>query len=200
MKNALSLTFVVILSFNYSFCQYSLTAAIEIPEMQVFYEGIPIELYPQAIGEYTEIKLNIPNPYIAPEGSAGSNITVECTAKNSKGKEVSLGTRIFTVKRTPIPMIQWGGYKNGQSMQLITPQIQVLFDDNIPLLPGKFKFNVLNYSIVAAGFSGALEGDGEKLSDEHIKLLKNLPSGTKLAVSVKYSGVTNGIVSAMFEL
>ena len=51
-------------------------ASIETPEMQVFYEGIPIELKASATGMYKNVRMSVPSPYKAAIGSAGSIVTV----------------------------------------------------------------------------------------------------------------------------
>ena len=168
---------------TFTFCQEynSKSAIIETPEMQVFYEGIPILLNVEAFGEYKDLQLNIPNPYTAAPGTAGTAVTVTCTAINKKGKRVNLeGSRKFTVKKTPKPELSWGGFTDGSTVSALS--------------------QTLNYSIVVSGLKGSLEGTGSEISELHLEALKAISKGSKVSISVKYSGNSSGYVSAMFEL
>ena len=99
MKNVIIVGFMTISFLSYSQSEFnSKEGVIETPEIQVFYEGIPIEITAQAIG-YKEVKLSVPNPYTAPAGSAGQLVSVYCTGITLKGKDVPLGVKRFTVKK-----------------------------------------------------------------------------------------------------
>ena len=186
-----------------AFCQEfnSKSAIIETPEMQVFYEGIPILLNVEAFGEYKDLQLNIPNPYTAPLGSAGSVVTVTCSAVNKKGKRVDLeGCRKFTVKKTPKPQLSWGGFDEGTTVNVLRSNLALLYGDNIPFGKSISNFTIESYSIVVSGLNGSLEGEGSEISELHLEALKAISKGSKVSVSVKYSGNADGRVTAMFEL
>jgi hypothetical protein len=179
----------------------SKSAIIETPEMQVFYEGIPILLNVEAFGEYTDLQLNIPNPYTAAPGSAGSVIEVTCSAINKKGKRVNLeGSRKFTVKKTPKPELSWGGFEEGTTVSVLPSSLTVEYGDNVPFGKGKENFTVESYSIVVSGLKGSLEGAGGEISELHLEALKAISKGSKVSISVKYSGKSSGYISAMYEL
>ena len=188
---------------TFTFCQEynSKSAIIETPEMQVFYEGIPILLNVEAFGEYKDLQLNIPNPYTAAPGTAGTAVTVTCTAINKKGKRVNLeGSRKFTVKKTPKPELSWGGFTDGSTASALSQTLSLGYGDNVPFGKGKDNFTVESYSIVVSGLKGSLEGSGGEISELHLEALKAIPKGSKVSISAKYSGNSSGYVSAMFEL
>ena len=188
---------------TFSFCQEynSKSAIIETPEMQVFYESIPIFLNVEAFGEYKDIQLNIPNPYTAAPGSAGSFIEVTCTAINKKGKRVNLeGSRRFYVKRAPKPELSWGGFTDGSTVNVPLRTLSLGYEDNVPFGKGKDNFTVESYSISVSGLKGTLDGEGSEISELHLEALKNIAKGSKVAIQVKYSGTSSGYVSAMFDL
>lgn len=179
----------------------SKSAIIETPEMQVFYEGIPILLNVEAFGEFKDLQLNIPNPYTAAPGSAGSVVTVTCSAVNKKGKRVQLeGVRKFTVKKTPKPELSWGGFEEGKTISVLPSRLTVEYGDNIPFGKSMSNFTVESYSIIVQGLKGSLEGTGSEISELHLEALKEISKGKKVSISVKYSGTSSGYISAMYEL
>ncbi len=181
--------------------QNSITAAIETPEMQVFYEGIPCELYPQEFGEYSDIELNIPNPYVAAIGTAGTAVIVTCTGVNKKGKRVQLkGSKQFLVKKAPKPNLYLDGFSDGSMVSLLNGELKVSYDDNVPFSNSINNFSAISYCIMVTNLKGTLEGTGSRISENHIQTLKNLPVGSRISVLVKYTGTMNGLLSAIFEL
>ena len=179
----------------------SYLGAIETPEIQVFYEGIPTQLYVQAIGEYTDVQLNIPNPYTAKIGTAGSIVTVTCTGVNKRGKRVQLeGQRRFTVKKAPKPNLYIDGFSDGSMITLLKGELKVSYDDNVPFSNSLNNFSAISYCIMVTNLKGTLEGTGSRISENHIQTLKNLPVGSRISVLVKYTGTTYGLLSAIFEL
>jgi hypothetical protein len=179
----------------------SYLGAIETPEMQVFYEGVPTQLYVQAIGEYTDVELNIPNPYTAKIGTAGSIVTVTCTGINKRGKRVQLeGQRRFTVKKAPKPELYWGGNGDGSKIRILNGELKIAYPESVPLLFSKKEHQITKYMIIASNLKGSLEGVGGTLSQEHIQALKKMPNGTKVSILVNYSGENSGFITAMFEL
>ena len=179
----------------------SYLGAIETPEIQVFYEGIPCELYPQAFGEYSDIELNIPNPYVAAIGTAGTAVIVTCTGVNKKGKRVQLkGSKQFLVKKAPKPNLYLDGFSDGSMVSLLNGELKVSYDDNVPFSNAINNFSAISYCIMVTNLKGTLEGTGSRISENHIQALKNLPVGSRISVLVKYTGTMNGLLSAIFEL
>lgn len=200
MKNVIIVGFMTISFLSYSQSEFnSKEGVIETPEMQVFYEAIPIEISAQALG-YKEVRLSVPNPYTAPIGSAGSIITVQCTGITLKGKEVPLGAKKFTVKKAPKPEIYWGNSSSGEKVNEISSNLKVGYGDNVPFGIGKDNFKVEKYYIVVPGMKGALEGEGSEISELHLAVLKALPKGNKVSIQVICSGPYNGTMDGMFEL
>lgn len=182
------------LSFNF-FCQDGFL--IETPEMQVFYEGIPIELRAWASGDYKKVNLSVPSPYTAVQGMAGKTITVVCTGINKKGETVSLGSKTFLVKKAPKPQLYWNGVKSGETANKKAGILTCEYDDNVPFGPWKGKFNVDSYFIIYQGSEVALTGVGSTISDEHLEIIKNI-SGT-ISIQANVSGTFNGLVEATFN-
>ena len=179
----------------------SYLGAIETPEIQVFYEGIPTQLYVQAIGEYTDVQLNIPNPYVAAIGTAGTAVIVTCTGVNKKGKRVQLkGSKQFLVKKAPKPNLYLDGFSDGSMVSLLNGELKVSYDDNVPFSNAINNFSAISYCIMVTNLKGTLEGTGSRISENHIQALKNLPVGSRISVLVKYTGTMNGLLSAIFEL
>ena len=179
----------------------SYLGAIETPEIQVFYEGIPTQLYVQAIGEYTDVQLNIPNPYVAAIGTAGTAVIVTCTGVNKKGKRVQLkGSKQFLVKKAPKPNLYLDGFSDGSMVSLLNGELKVSYDDNVPFSNAINNFSAISYCIMVTNLKGTLEGTGSRISENHIQTLKNLPIGSRISVLVKYTGTMNGLLSAIFEL
>jgi hypothetical protein len=200
MKKIFFVSFLSISILSYSQSEFnSKTASIETPEIMVFYEGIPIEINAQAIG-YREVKLNVPNPYTAPAGSAGQIVSVFCTGITLKGKEVPLGRKNFIVKKAPKPEIYWGNSSSGEKVSEISSNLRVAYGDNVPFGIGKDNFKVEKYYIVALGMKGTLEGEGSEISELHLGALKALPKGNKISIQVICSGPYNGTMDAIFEL
>jgi hypothetical protein len=200
MKNMFFVSFLSVSILSYSQSEFnSKTASIETPEIMVFYEGIPIEINAQAIG-YKEVKLSVPNPYIAPPGTAGKSVTVQCTGITLKGKEVTLGSKTFVVKKAPKPELIWNGQSSGSTTTSVGPNLLVRYGDEIPFNASKSNFEVTGYYIVVAGVNGVLEGEGSQISDLHLKALKNLEKGSQVSIQVNVSGVYNGVVDGIFEI
>lgn len=201
MKRIILIGLMSISTFSFSQEYNSKSAIIETPEMQVFYEGIPILLNVEAFGEYKDLQLNIPNPYTAALGTAGSIVEVTCTAINKRGKRVNLeGSRRFYVKRTPKPELTWGDFENGSTIGMLSSKLAVGYEDNVPFGNEKGQFIVESYLITVFGLKGSLEGEGSEISELHLEALNNISKGNKIAIQVRYSGSSSGIISAVFEL
>jgi hypothetical protein len=172
---------------------------IETPEMLVFYEGIPIELKAWATGDYKDVRMSVPSPYTAAKGSAGSVVTVMLTGTDSEGDAVALGSKKFMVKKAPKPALFWAGLEDGARANRGSGVLACRFGDNVPFLPSKGYFSILNYSITVEGLQGSLEGIGSSISSAHLEILKGMPEG-KVSISVRVTGAYEGIISARFIL
>jgi len=173
-------------------------AVIETPEMQVLYEGIPIELRVAATGEYKEVRMSVPSPYTAPEGSAGSIITIYITGVDLDGNYVSLGSRKFFVKKSPKPELRWNGISDGGKALKSAGSLSCSFGNNVPFSPSKGMFSVVNYSITMDGIKGSLCGSGSVISAQHLKILRDF-KGANINIQVRYTGTGEGLVSAIFK-
>lgn len=172
---------------------------IETPEMLVFYEGIPIELKAWATGDYKDVRMSVPSPYTAAKGSAGSVVTVMLTGIDSEGDAVALGSKKFIVKKAPPPSLFWAGVEDGGRANKSAAVLACRYGDNVPFLPSKGYFSILNYSITVEGVHGSLEGMGSSISSAHLEILKGMPEG-KVTISVRVTGSYEGVISARFML
>jgi len=173
-------------------------ASIETPEMQVFYEGIPIELKASATGMYKNVRMSVPSPYTAPQGSAGSVITVSLTGTDSEGNSVSLGSKKFIVKKAPKPELFWNGIEAGGQANTSAGNLECRFGNNVPFHPNKGYFSITNYTITSEGNDLILKGSGNSISAAHLNALKNTQS-KKITITVDYTGSGEGTVSSVFK-
>jgi hypothetical protein len=173
------------------------TAAIETPEMQVFYEGIPIELKASATGMYKNVRMSVPSPYTAPPGSAGKPVVVSLTATDASGKSVSLGTKTFMVKKAPKPELVWNGVTTGNKANKNGGSLGCRYDNNVPFAPSKGKFAIVNYAITFPGAKTPIEGTGSTISAAHLAAIKS--SNGAVGIQVRVTGSYNGLVDAMFK-
>ena len=173
-------------------------ASIETPEMQVLYEGIPIELKASATGMYKNVRMSVPSPYTAPIGSAGSVITVSLTGTDSDGNLVSLGSKKFIVKKAPKPELFWNGIEAGGKANKSAGNLECRFGNDVPFLPSKGYFRISNYTITIEGSDVILKGSGDAISAAHLNMLKT-ESSKNITITVDYSGSGEGTVSAVFK-
>jgi hypothetical protein len=173
-------------------------ASIETPEMQVFYEGIPIELKASATGMYKNVRMSVPSPYTAPIGSAGSVITVSLTGTDTDGNSVSLGSKKFLVKKAPKPELFWNGVEAGGQANTSAGNLECRFGNNVPFHPHKGYFSITNYTITIEGNDLILKGSGNSISPAHLNALKTSPS-KKITITVDYTGSNEGTVSSVFK-
>lgn len=173
------------------------TAAIETPEMQVFYEGIPIELKASATGMYKNVRMSVPSPYTAAPGSAGKPVVVSLTATDASGKSVSLGSKSFMVKKAPKPELVWNGVTTGNKANKNGGSLGCRYDNNVPFAPSKGKFTIVNYAITFPGAKTPIEGTGSTISAAHLAAIKS--SSGAVGIQVRVTGSYNGLVDAMFK-
>jgi hypothetical protein len=173
-------------------------ASIETPEMQVLYEGIPIELKASATGMYKNVRMSVPSPYTAPIGSAGSYVTVSLTGTDTDGNSVSLGSKRFIVKKAPKPELFWNGVEAGGQANISAGNLECRFGNDVPFSPAKGKFTIINYVISIEGSELILKGSGNSISSSHLNALKNSPS-KKITITVDYTGTGEGTVSSVFK-
>ena len=174
------------------------TAAIETPDMQVFYEGIPIKLVAQATGMFKSVKMSVPSPYTAPKGSAGSSVTVTLSGVKADGTSASLGSKTFRVKKAPKPELLWAGIgSGGRAPKGSGGSLICRYGNEVPFNPEFGKFTINSYYITAPGSKSALEGVGSQISPAHLAILKGMSGGC--AIQVMVSGSFNGPVDATFK-
>jgi gliding motility-associated protein GldM len=172
-------------------------ASIETPEMQVFYEGIPIELKASATGMYKNVRMSVGSPYTAPVGTAGQVVPVTLSGTDSKGSTVQLGVKKFTVKKAPKPELVWNGKIDGEMAVRSSGALMVRYNNSVPFNPGKGKFSISQYYIIFPGGKTPLVGSGSTISAAHLAAIKSASGGVSIQVSV--GGSYNGLVSATFK-
>jgi gliding motility-associated protein GldM len=172
-------------------------ASIETPEMQVFYEGIPIELKASATGMYKNVRMSVPSPYTAAVGSAGQVISVSLSGTDSKGSTVGLGVKKFTVKKAPKPELVWNGKVSGDVANRTSGSMMVRYNNSVPFNPSKGKFAISQYYIIFPGGKTPLVGSGSTISAAHLSAIKSASGGVSIQVMV--GGSYNGLVDATFK-
>jgi hypothetical protein len=198
MKKTILMLGVVLSCFAGNAQKADKAAVVETPEMHVFYEGIPIELKASANGDYKKVTMSVPSPYTASPGTAGQTIVVTLTGTDSKGKEVSLGSKKFLVKKAPKPELVWNGILSGERANKSGGALTCRYGNNVPFNPSKGYFEILSYLITIDGIKGSLEGSGSSISPAHLEVLKGISEG-KIHIQVKYTGSGSGTVSAIFN-
>jgi gliding motility-associated protein GldM len=172
-------------------------ASIETPEMQVFYEGIPIELKASATGMYKNVRMSVPTPYTAAPGTAGQVVSVSLSGTDSKGSTVNLGVKKFTVKKAPKPELVWNGKVSGEVANRSSGALMVRYNNSVPFNPSKGKFSISQYYIIFPGGKTPLVGSGSAISAAHLSAIKSASGG--VSVQVMVGGSYNGLVDATFK-
>ena len=183
-------------------------ATIEMPEMRVLYENMDNLLNVAAGGLFSSVALSgswtrkSGKSYICkpPMGSRNKSVTFRVNAKKKDGTSKSFTSDPYTVKPAPKPSLKWGNAKDGARASRTNPTINIAYGDNVPFSPSKGKFKCLTYEITIAGMKGSLKGKGGKIQGKHLKILRGAPSGSKVAISCKYTGTGAGRVTSMFSI
>jgi hypothetical protein len=199
MKKTMLILGVVLTSFSIQSQKAEKEATIETPCLQVLYEGIPIELKASANGDYKKVTMSVPSPYTAAQGTAGQTIIITLTGTDSKGKEVSLGSKKFLVKKAPKPELVWNGISSGERATKSGGALMCRYGNAVPFNPSKGYFSINQYYITAEGLSTVLSGAGSTISSDHLAILKGLKEGSKITIQVQYTGSGSGTVSAIFN-
>jgi hypothetical protein len=171
---------------------------IETPDMNVVYAGIPSSFTGGACGNYKNITVS-PSTITASQSQIGSYVTINVSAKDDKGQNVSLAGRKFLVKPTPKPELFWNGVQDGGKGNKNGGSLTCAFGNNVPFGPWLGNFIITSYTITMDGMKGSLEGTGSSISSAHLNVLKSITEG-KVTISVKYSGTAEGRVTAMFQI
>jgi hypothetical protein len=200
MKKIVSLVVLLICIFQFSVAQKNdKEAVIELEGMDVVYVGIPMAFQAGGGGAgYNNVKVS-PETINATPQQIGQYITVQCIGTNKNEKEVVLGEKKYLVKPTPKPNLYLGEFDEGATLDSIPSLLNMKLGDYIPFDKSKTKFDIVSYSIAVSGVKGSLDGVGNTISDAHLKILSGAARGGAFSVQVKYSGTSQGIVSAMFK-
>jgi hypothetical protein len=193
MKNVTVIAGLVLGSFG----AFGQSYGIETPEMNVIYAGIPATFTGGACGDYKKVTLS-PSTLTANTAQVGSYVTVNATAIDKSGKAVSLGGQKYLVKAAPRPELYWNGVPDGGKVNKSSSSLTCAFGTNVPFDPSLGKFTILSYSITMSGVKGSLDGNGSTISPAHLSVLKEVTG--KASISVKYSGTSEGKLTAMFDL
>jgi|688.fasta_scaffold103212_3 hypothetical protein len=179
--------------------KYEKEATISNQDIKVVYAGIPMSFSASAMGNYENVYVS-PEVIVPTQDQVGSYVTINCIGVDKKGKEKVIGSEKYLVKPTPKPELKWGGFLDNERVSSFSPELSVAFGDNIPFVKEKGNFTVESYVIAVSGLKGTLNGEGSEISEIHLVALKNITKGSKVAIQVKYSGTSSGMLSAMFEL
>jgi hypothetical protein len=134
------------------------------------------------------------------QSQVGTQLSISVEEKDKKGNYKVVHTTNFLIKQAPKPELSWGGFTDGSTVSALSQTLSVGYGDNVPFGKGKDNFLVDSYSIVVSGLKGSLEGEGSEISELHLEALKAISKGSKVSISIKYSGNSSGRVTAMFEL
>ena len=202
--------FIIIAVFGMftAFCQVNdIQGHIQNTGMSILYAGIPQEIIPFGGKNCENIRIagmqkNEEGKYIVtPEFSqVGSYLTLSVEEKDKKGNYKVVHSTNYLVKSTPKPELFWGGISDGGLISVFPSKLEVKFGNNVLLGPSFGNFIVESYSIAVSGLSGTLEGTGSEISELHLAALKAMAKGSKVSISIRYSGTSKGRVTAMFDL
>ena len=173
----------------------------------VLYAGVPQEIVPFGGKNCENIRIagmqkNEEGKYIVTptQSQVGTQLSISVEEKDKKGNYKVVYTNSYIVKPAPKPELSWGGFTDGSTVSSFSQILSVGYGDNVPFGKGKDNFTVEGYSIVVSGLKGSLEGEGSEISELHLEALKAISKGSKVSISVRYSGNASGYVSAMFDL
>jgi hypothetical protein len=95
------------------------------------------------------------------------------------------------------PVLLWNGIPDGGQGNKLGGMLSVRYGKEVPK---KYqKISIVSYSIVATGLKTSLEGSGHQISAAHLHVLRAISPG-KCSISVRYTGATQGTVTAIFRL
>ena len=183
------------------------TGHVQNTSISVLYAGVPHEIVPFG-GKNCEnvriagIQKNEEGKYIVTptQSQVGTQLSISVEEKDKKGNYKVVHTTNYMIKPAPKPELSWGGLTDGSTVSALSQILSVGYGDNVPFGKGKDNFTVEGYSIVVSGLKGSLEGEGNEISELHVEALKAISKGSKVSISVRYSGNASGYVSAMFDL
>jgi hypothetical protein len=186
---------------------YEVTGHVQNTSISVLYAGIPQEIVPFGGKNCENIRIagmqkNEEGKYIVTptQSQVGTQLSISVEEKDKKGNYKVVHTTNYLIKPAPKPELSWGGFTEGSIVSDFSPSLTVGYGGNIPFGKGKDNFLVDGYTIVVFGLKGSLEGEGSEISELHLEALKAISKGSKVSISVKYTGNSSGRVTAMFEL
>jgi hypothetical protein len=140
--------------------------------------------------------MNVQSPYTAQPGQ--KEVTVTLSGTDSKGSSVSLGKKVFKVKKAPKPNLLWNGVPGGsKAPKSGGGSLSCIYGPEVPFLPTKGKFRVVSYYITFPGSKTPLEGTGSAISAAHMAIIKGAPGGVSIEAVV--TGSYNGPVQAIYK-
>jgi len=183
------------------------TGHVQNNSISVLYAGFPQEIVPFGGKNCENIRIagmqkNEEGKYIVTptQSQVGTQLSISVEEKDKKGNYKVVHTTNYLIKPAPFLELSWGGFTDGSIVSDFSPSLTVGYGDNIPFGRDKNNFTVASYVISVSGLKGTLEGEGSEISELHLEALKAISKGSKVSISVKYSGNSSGRRTAMFEL
>lgn len=113
---------------------------------------------------------------------SGSSSSSTLTMANKKN---TLLTQTFKIKNLPTPELVWGSTACGNPVfERSIERLAVRYPENVPLTGS---FSIVSYTVSASGASKTFSGTGSQLTRQIIEWIEQLPDGTSVTITAKYS-------------
>jgi hypothetical protein len=113
---------------------------------------------------------------------SGSNSMSTLTMANNKN---TLLTQTYKIKNLPTPELVWGSTASGNPVfDRSVERLSVRYPENVPL---NGSFSIVSYTVSASGASKTFSGAGSQLTRQTLEWIEQLPDGTSVTITSKYS-------------
>ena len=113
---------------------------------------------------------------------SGSNSSSTISVANKKNM---LFTQTYKIKNLPAPELEWGSTASGNPVfDRSVDRLAVRYPENVPLTGS---FSIVSYTVSASGASKTFSGTGSQLTRQIIEWIEQLPDGTSVTITAKYS-------------
>ena len=113
---------------------------------------------------------------------SGSSSMSTITVANKKN---TLFTQAYKIKSLPTPELIWGSTASGNPVfDRSIEKLAVRYPENVPL---NASFSIVSYTVSASGASKTFSGTGSQLTRQIIEWIEQLPNGTSVTITAKYS-------------
>lgn len=113
---------------------------------------------------------------------SGSSSSSTISVANKKNM---LFTQTYTIKNLPAPELVWGSTSSGKPVfDRSVERLAVRYPENVPLTGS---FSIVSYTVSASGASKTFSGTGSQLTRQLLEWIEQLPNGTSVTITAKYS-------------